>query len=325
MTPRKLAGLVLAVVGPCGVGHFHVGRRARGAAWLTGATAGLVVAGAAIPALGPRAGWAAALALPLALLVALWTLSVVDLARAREGDPTPIWQTAIFAVVGLAAPAAASAFLRAFVLESYVVPTRSMEPALLAGDHLIADKRARAPTYGDVIVFDSPEHPGQTLVKRVVARPGDVLETRRGRPFVNGWQVPYCVLGTARLGDATGELDVEFLGEASYLVFYDGRAAVAEHAGPLYAAADAVLVLGDDRNDSADSRAWHQGRDGNVHASALRGRALAVWLRTSPLDCASFGIDLARLELPSSLDSLRPALERCLRARPPSTPPPPMR
>ena len=332
MTSRKQVALLLAFLGPFGIGHFHVGRRRRGALWLALAAVGLVALGILVVALGPRVGWTVAVVAALALVLSAFTLSVIDLARVAEGPRTPIWQTLIFAAIGFATPAAASAILRTFVLESFVVPTRSMEPTVLAGDRIFARRLTWSgaaapmagdlPRYGDIVVLDSPEHPGEMLVKRVVARPGDVLEMRRGRPWVNGWQVPSCALGEGELGSARGEVEVEFLGDASYLVFYDAAAPVAEHAGPLYAAKDAVLVLGDDRNDSADSRAWHDGRDGNVHARALRGRALFVWLRTSAADDARFGVDLARPRLPSSLAKLQPALDRCLGARPPSTPPP---
>ena len=115
-------------------------------------------------------------------------------------------------------------------------------------------------------------------------------------------------------------LEIEFLGDASYLVFYDATPAPM-HAGPLYAAKDGVLVLGDNRNNSADSRAWFGGRDGNVHASALRGSALFVWARTSADDDARFGIDLSTPELPSALAAVRPQLAACLASRPRETTP----
>jgi signal peptidase I len=258
-------------------------------------------------------------------MLAAWGASVGDLFVLRgDRDAVPIWQMALFFLAGLVAPVATTLVLRAIVLESLLVPTASMEPAVLAGDHLFADRRAfshgGSARYGDVIVFASPEHPDQLLVKRVVARPGDSLEVKRGHPFVNGWAVPSCSLGSVTLDNKAGELEVEFLGDASYLVFYDTTPAPT-HAGPLWAANDAVLVLGDNRNDSADSRAWFGGRDGNVHASAVRGRALFVWFRASEDDDARFGVDLAHPALPAVARALRPQLDACLAARPVATPP----
>lgn len=291
--------------------------------WLGVAMGGLVAFGALMPRLGRSIGWGWAATLPLLAMGVAWIFSVIDLFFVREGERVPLWQTLAFVFAGLVAPIAASTFLRAFAIESLVVPTRSMEPTVLADDRLFADKRDRKARYGDVIVFASPENQ-QLLVKRVVARPGDALEMKRGKPWINGWPIPSCSLGIVTLGEANGELVVEFLGDASYLVFYDALAPVAMHAGPLYASDDSVLVLGDDRNDSADSRVWKGGRDGNVHASALRGRALFVWMRTSPIDGARFGVGLDRLVLPTSLAVARSKLDECLANRPDAFPPKPL-
>ena len=317
-----MVAIVLAFVGPWGVGHFHLGRRARGTTWLAAATFGLMLLGCLVPMMGDRVGWGVAVLVPFAWMLVVWVASLSDLFITKDAArAAPLWQTLLFFVGGIAGPLLASLVIRIVALEPYVVPTESMQPTVLVGDHLFATRLDRRARYGDVVVVVSPEHPDQMLVKRVIGRPDDVLEMRSGRPFVNGWQVPSCVLGNVRLGEGSGELEVEFLGNASYLVFYDASRPEMAHAGPFYAAADGLLVLGDDRNDSADSRTWHRGLDGNVHASALRGRALFVWLRGSPVDARTFGIDLGHVDLPSSLTHLRPALERCLAARPSAWPP----
>jgi len=324
---RKLVAIVLALFGPWGVGHFHLGRRILAGVWLAIPSLGLMALGALVPVIGPRFGWGVAVVLPVALMVGAWLASFIDLLRLPDSLAlkVPVWQTVGFFVLGLAAPVVASAFVRVLVLEAFVVPTQSMQPTVLAGDRIFASKSDRRARYGDVIVFKSPEHPDQMLVKRVMAMPNDVLELQRGRPFINGWKVPSCTVGNVTLDGESGELDVEFLGEASYLVFYDSAVPVAQHAGPLYASSDGVLVLGDDRNDSADSRTWHGGLDGNVSKSALRGRALFVWLRLNPSDDRRFGIDLSGVALPSSLEAVRPDVDRCLAAPPPAFPPPAFR
>jgi len=321
MASRKLAALVLAVFGPWGIGHFHLGWRARGVFWLALAGIAVVGLGALLPTLGRHVGWNAAVVLPFATPAVVWGVSLVDLSRKNERGRTPVWQTALFFALGVFVPIAASSFLRGTFIDAFVVPTRSMQPTVLAGDEIIASRRDREPSYGEVVVLSSPEQPGQTLVKRVVAMPDDILEMRSGHLFINGWAVPSCPLGPVILDDATGTLEVEFLGDASYLVFYDAGRPVPQHVGPLYAADDGVLVLGDDRNASADSRTWHGGIDGNVPFGALRGRALFVVLRRSALDERHVGIDLARPSLPSSLAHLEPALDGCLASRPPAMPP----
>jgi hypothetical protein len=153
-------------------------------------------------------------------------------------------------------------------------------------------------------------------VKRVVALPGDSLETNGTKAKINGWPIPSCRVGAS----AFGEVHVEFLGDATYLVLRDDE--YFTHAGPLYAAKDAVLVLGDNRRSSADSRFWNQGRDGNVKLSSIFGHPLFVWRRPSPEETERFGIDLTRPILPSSLAHLQPMLDECLAHRPTMTTPP---
>jgi signal peptidase I len=320
---RRVAAVVLAFVGPLGIGHLVLGHRLRGIVWLAAPMLLLLLFGFTFPSLGASIGWARSLGILCGVMLLVWGASFADLLRIRDERHVPVWQIAVFIVVGLSLPFAVSVAVRTLVLESFVIPTSSMEPTVLAGDRIFADKRQRAPRYGEVVVFESPERAGQLLVKRVIAMPGDSLEVRAGRPYVNGWPVPSCPLGTVTLDGATGDLEIEFLGDASYLVFYDATPA-AMHAGPLWAATDGVLVLGDNRNNSADSRSWFAGRDGNVHASALRGRALFVWLRPSTSDDTSFGIDLSRPILPAALASVRPELAKCLAARPDATPPKPL-
>jgi len=325
MTTRKLVALALALLAPLGSGHFHYGRRARGIAWLAVPPLTLLAFGALLPRIGRAVGWSAACALPLAIVLVAWIASVVDLMLVREGPATRGWQTALFVAAGLVAPMIGAGVVRVLLLESFRVPSASMEPTILANDRLFVDKSDHRARYGDVVAFASPDD-GQTFVKRVMARPGDVLETRRGRPWINGWEVPSCSLGEATLDDKTGELVVEFLGDASYLVFYSTTPPMA-HAGPFYARANGVLVLGDARNDSFDSREFRGGLDGNVALSDVQGRAVLVWLRFTPTDDARFGIDLGadvKPRLPTSLANLARALDACLAKRPAAIPPPPL-
>ena len=100
--------------------------------------------------------------------------------------------------------------LRAFVVESFRIPSGSMAPTLLAGDHVLVSKLAygvripfthvqvisrAGPRRGDVIVFDSPRERGVDVVKRVVGIPGDVVELREQVLYVNGVRQPRSPLG----------------------------------------------------------------------------------------------------------------------------------
>jgi signal peptidase I len=124
----------------------------------------------------------------------------------------PLWREYGEAVV---AAVLLALVVRAFALEAYRIPSGSMAPTLLAGDHVFVSKLAYglrvpfthlvllergAPRRGDVVVFESPRDPGADVVKRVVGVPGDVVELREQVLYVNGVRQPR---------SAAGELEYE--------------------------------------------------------------------------------------------------------------------
>ena len=99
-------------------------------------------------------------------------------------------------------------FIRTFVVQAFKIPTGSMEPNLLVGDHLLVNKFVFAPTAtpmegavlpmrpirrGDVIVFKFPEEPERDFIKRVIGLPGETVELRSRQIFINGQKIdePY--------------------------------------------------------------------------------------------------------------------------------------
>ncbi|MDP8999281.1 MAG: signal peptidase I [Myxococcota bacterium] len=238
--------------------------------------------------------------------------------------------------------------LRTFVIEAFKIPSGSMIPTLMVGDHIFVNKfsygpaipythsrvwTSMPPKHGDVIVFAFPEHPEQDFIKRVIAVEGDKLEARGGHPIINGWEVPSCRVGTWTYNDYDspitrheGELFVEYLGNESYLTFYDrASGAFPEFQGPYFAKAGEVWVMGDNRNNSHDSRMWFGGRGGGVPFENVRGRALFVWLSVSDngMDWSREGAPvMGRPRLPIAASGLRPQLEDCMKRRPPVTAPP---
>ena len=109
-----------------------------------------------------------------------------------------------------------------------------------------------------------------------------------------------------------GELFVEFLEASAYLVFFDNSAPVADVQGPYYARNDEVWVMGDNRNNSHDSRVWYGGAGGGVPASHVKGRARLIWL--SP-GASHQGVDLAADPVAPSPELAAP-LATCLAQRP---------
>jgi signal peptidase I len=244
--------------------------------------------------------------------------------------------------------------LRAFVVEAFKIPSGSMIPTLQVGDHIFVNKFAYGPAIpwtktriwehmpphrGDVIVFLYPEHPEQDFIKRVIAIPGDELRVRAGHPIINGWEVPSCLVGTYSYIEAEsqlkheGDLFVEYLEDESYLTLYDHMSfGSSEVQGPYYAKGPEngkpgeVWVMGDNRNNSHDSRAWWNGQGGGVPFDYIKGRALFVWLSMSEV-----GVDWSRLgapvmgrpRLPPAMSHLEPNMEKCLHERPKMTMPPP--
>jgi signal peptidase I len=244
------------------------------------------------------------------------------------------------AVTLLILPIAAAMSLRLVVLEAFKAPSGSMFPSLEIGDHLFVAKSSyglltkSAPARGDVVVFEYPEpdpnaeHPD--YVKRVLGLPGDELLFESGAPVINGWHVPRCRLGSGRAPEtaASGEYEatkdyevfLEFLEGKAYLVALEnGRDDGVQ--GPYRVEPAEFWVVGDNRNNSADSRSWNGGRGGGVPFENLKGRARWLWL---PGERA--GLDLAGAAvLPASLAQLELELKRCLAEAPDlqhSTPPP---
>jgi signal peptidase I len=245
---------------------------------------------------------------------------------------------------------AVALLLRAFVVEAFKIPSGSMLPTLQLQDHIFVNKliygppipwtkdrlfSSLPPKRGDVIVFEYPNpDPGPRMdyIKRVIALPGDTLEVVGGHPIINGWRVPSCSAGPYEFDEGNnnrsrGELFVEFLGDYSYLTFYLENQLEREQ-GPYHVAPGEVWVLGDNRHNSSDSRAWNHELGGGAPYENIKGRALFVWLTFGP----DGNLTLQRLltsvmghpKLPKGTSpSVIEAVERCIAQRPAATTPPP--
>lgn len=174
------------------------------------------------------------------------------------------------ALILLITVAARSAFA-----DHYYVPSGSMEYTLVAGDRVIVDKTAyglripftsltvlvgERPARGDVVVFDSPES-GDRLIKRVVAVGGDHVVLRDGKLTIDGEVLEDpSHTGVERYGRHLVKLNLSDGGGLDIL--------------PMTVPPNMVLVLGDHRGDSRDSRSF-----GLIPEAVIYGRALAIYYR----------------------------------------------
>ena len=263
----------------------------------------------------------------------LETLAAPALAAEQRSD-------AVKLLLSMALAALLALGLRAKVVGAYTVLSASMLPTLEPGDVVAGSKVVYAlPHRGDVIVFPPaavpmPQHPSnpEFLVKRVVGLPGDRIAMRGGSPVINGWVAPTCDAGPYFYAAPGGEgpairarLLVEFLDDKAYLIV---RSPEQPAFDPYEVQPGEVFVLGDNRNNSLDSRSWNDGHGGGVPLSAIAARVRWFLLGTR----RSGGADLGRIFRPVDhghvhLDgvdtrALDEGVARCLRERPKDTHPP---
>lgn len=205
--------------------------------------------------------------------------------------------------------------LRFRVFIPFRVPSGSMWPTVTVGQHIFVDGTDRTPKRGAVMVFRSPEQPMSLFMKRVVGVAGDVVEVNHRRLLLNGWEVPHCTVGASeQVSEASGsiekhhgDLEVEFLDEVAYLVFHEAGGHEVDHQGPFTVKQGEYFVMGDDRENAYDSRMWFAGQGGGAPLANTTGRVR---------------LDPTQPTLPLGAESLRPALDRCLKGRPTKTSPP---
>lgn len=157
-----------------------------------------------------------------------------------------------------------------------------MIPTLLPGSHVFARKDDREAVRGGVYVFRNPEHPEEVFVQRAIALPGETIEVKYGRVFIDGWEAPRCKVGrwkyTSSFEDSRHDATmwVEYLGDYAFLVVHEPKAPAAVQQGPFKVAAGAYFTMGDNRENSFDARMWNGREGGAVPFANTVGRVRAV-------------------------------------------------
>ncbi|MBK8181683.1 MAG: signal peptidase I [Candidatus Competibacteraceae bacterium] len=201
--------------------------------------------------------------------------------------------------------------LRSFVVEPFRIPSESMVPTLLKGDFILVNKFAYGlrlpvlntklagegkPARGDVVVFRYPPEPAVAYIKRVIGLPGDRLEYRRNQLFINEQPVPLSSLSDDGAKETAYRQFTEQLGEVAHRIqllansrwglggLWSGlqlrREADGAFAWSYQVPAGHYFVMGDNRDNSADSRYW-----GVLPEENLIGKAFFIWMN---LDCITF-------------------------------------
>lgn len=159
--------------------------------------------------------------------------------------------------------------IRTFVVQAFKIPSGSMEPTLLIGDHLLVNKflygtkipftaikvlPLREPERGDVVVFIYPVDPSKDFIKRVIGLPGDKIEVINKKVYVNGKGIE--------------DIHAHF---AENMILPKGGEP-RDNFGPVTVPPDSLFVMGDNRDRSYDSRFW-----GFVKKSEVKGKAFIIY------------------------------------------------
>jgi signal peptidase I len=159
--------------------------------------------------------------------------------------------------------------VRTFVVQAFKIPSGSMIPTLLIGDHILVNKFIYGikmpllrktiipiadPKRGDIIVFEYPKDRSKDYIKRVIGISGDKIEIRNKVIFINGKKHP------------------DAFGIYNDTVVYPGSLQPRDNYGPVTVPAESLFVMGDNRDNSTDSRFW-----GFVDLKDVEGKAFIIY------------------------------------------------
>ena len=196
--------------------------------------------------------------------------------------------------------------IRSSVVEAFKIPSGSMIPTLYIGDHIFVNKFAyglklpfsdlvtdhpvylinrEPPKRSDVIVFIDPKDESRYLIKRVVGVPGDTVEMKEKVLYINQKMISQNLISRPRTEKVLNTLDdpeysiekmdlyTEHLDTVDHVIMIDKSAFRSENFEPITIPPESLFVMGDNRDNSGDSRFW-----GFVPMKYVKGKAMVVWL-----------------------------------------------
>lgn len=206
-------------------------------------------------------------------------------AKVAHSGPHPV--APLLLVNTMATMIVVALFVLTFVVQSYQIPTASMENTLLVGDFLLVDKLVyapagglqrllpyREPRDGEIIIFHHPFDPGLLLIKRVIGTPGDRIHLRDGVVFRNGVPLnePYAIHQTSAADRYRDNFPDGAATDERVLTAWSAQLARETQDGEFTVPAGGFFVMGDNRNASLDSRYW-----GVVPRKNIIGRPLLIY------------------------------------------------
>ena len=193
-------------------------------------------------------------------------------------------------------------FIRTFIIQAFKIPSGSMKPTLLVGDHLLVNKfiygiripfldkyliQFKKPERGDVVVFKFPKDESLDFIKRVIGVEGDTIQIKDKQLYVNNKKVKEQLLDEKIKNQLFGKYNddeitnadayEETISNRKHIILYQPALEKLEknkndNFGPVTVPADSIFVMGDNRDNSEDSRYW-----GYVKLEKIKGEALIIY------------------------------------------------
>lgn len=177
-------------------------------------------------------------------------------------------------------------FIRTFVVQAFKIPSGSMKPTLLIGDHLLVNKfiygvkipfidryilKFKSPKMGDIVVFKWPIDEKKDFIKRVIGVGGDTVEIRNDILYINNEQIKTKYVDDFRDEEVRrAKKYTEFLDNLEHFILDEKKSN--ENLGPITIPENSIFVMGDNRDNSHDSRYW-----GVVEENKIKGKALIIY------------------------------------------------